>query len=53
MEFNNILVHLRRNLIAIPLVLGGMVVSSYLTGLSNQDEMDVAIGIIIKPISPK
>ena len=43
MEFNNILVHLRRNLIAIPLVLGGMVVSSYLTGISKQDEIDAYI----------
>jgi len=40
---DNILVHLRKNLISIPLVLGGIVVSSYLTGVSKQDEIDIYI----------
>ena len=40
---DNILVHLRKNLISIPLVLGGIVVSSYLTGASKQDEIDIYI----------
>lgn len=40
---DNILFHLRKNLISIPLVLGGIVVSSYLTGASKQDEIDIYI----------
>jgi len=40
---DNILFHLRKNLISIPLVLGGIVVSSYLTGVSKQDEIDIYI----------